>query len=142
MVLRTKFCLSVVLQYLSWYRRSYDSIMVLSLIGDFLPLEKKGMAAGLAVGAVFVANLIMPQVTMQLATLKGGAKSFCGLSFHCPLSVALWLFVLPSKPLQEQSANKPQYLEAFKLILSNKSAIACVVACASLDLILSVLSTQ
>ena len=109
------------------------SIMVLSLIGDFLPLEKKGMAAGLAVGAVFVANLIMPQVTSAITNAEGWREVL--LWFIFPLSIASLLFgffVLPSKPRQEQSANKPQYLEAFKQILSNKSAIACVVAFALL----------
>ncbi len=42
------------------------SIVVLSLIGDFLPLEKKGIAMGLATGGSIIANLVVPQVTSVL----------------------------------------------------------------------------
>ncbi len=41
-------------------------IVVFVLIGDFLPLEKKGMAVGLVMGGVFIANLVMPQLTSKL----------------------------------------------------------------------------
>ena len=57
----------------------------------------------------------------------------CPLWFIFPIAVVSLLFgffVLPSKPRQEQTANKPQYLKTFKQILSNKSALACVVGTA------------
>ena len=103
-------------------------IVVFALIGDFLPLEKKGMAIGLAIGGVFIANLVMPQVTSVITNAAGWR--FVLLWFIFPIAVVSLLFgffVLPSKPRQEQTANKPQYLKAFKQILSNKSALACQV---------------
>ena len=103
-------------------------IVVFALIGDFLPLEKKGMAIGLAMGGVFIANLVMPQVTSVITNAAGWR--FVLLWFIFPIAVVSLLFgffVLPSKPRQEQTANKPQYLKAFKQILSNKSALACQV---------------
>jgi MFS family permease len=106
-------------------------IVVFALIGDFLPLEKKGLAVGLATSGIFIAYLIGPQVTSVITNAAGWR--FVLLWFIFPLSVVSLLFgfsILPSKPRQEQTANKPQYLEAFKQILSNKSALACVVGTA------------
>jgi MFS family permease len=103
------------------------TIVVFALIGDFLPLEKKGMAIGLAISTGFIASLIVPQVTSVITNAMGWR--FVLLWFIFPMSVVSLLFgffVLPSKPLQEQTANKPQYLEAFKQILQNKSALACI----------------
>jgi len=107
------------------------SILVLTLIGDFLPLEKKGMAISLTMTSAFAANLIVPQVTSIVANIAGWRAVL--LWFLFPISIACLLFgffFLPSKPRQEHSANKPKYLEAFKQILLNKSPLACVVATA------------
>jgi predicted MFS family arabinose efflux permease len=106
-------------------------IMIITLIGNFLPLEKKGMAIGLVVGFEFVADLIVAQVTSIITNVAGWRAVL--LWFIFPIAVAsllLGFFVLPSKPHQQQSSNKPQYLEAFKKVLLNKSAIACQVATA------------
>ena len=107
------------------------SIVVLALIGDFLPLEKKGIAIGLAMASAFAANLIVPQVTSLVTNIAGWRAVF--LWFLFPISVASLLFgffFLPSKPRLEHSANKPEYLKAFKQILLNKSPLACVLATA------------
>ncbi|MGA3289881.1 MAG: MFS transporter [Candidatus Bathyarchaeia archaeon] len=106
-------------------------IVVFALIGDFLPLEKKGMAVGLAMAGVFAANLVVPQVTSVITNAAGWRAVL--LWFIFPISVVSLLFgffILPSKPWQEQTANKPQYLNTFKQILLNKSALACVVGTA------------
>ncbi len=103
-------------------------IVVFALIGDFLPLEKKGMAVGLVMGGVFIANLVMPQVTSVITGAAGWRTVL--LWFIFPISVVCLLFgffVLPSKPQLKQAANKSQYFEAFRQILSNKSALACQV---------------
>jgi predicted MFS family arabinose efflux permease len=106
-------------------------IVVFALIGDFLPLEKKGMAIGLVMGGVFIANLVMPQMT-SLITNAAGWRAVL-LWVILPISIVSLLFgfiALPSKPQKEQIVNKPQYLEAFKQILSNKSALACQIGTA------------
>jgi predicted MFS family arabinose efflux permease len=105
---------------------SMTGIVVLALIGDFLPLDKKGLAMGLAMGGAIVANLVVPQVTSFITYASGWR--FVLLWFIFPISLVCLLFgffVLPSNPWSEQSTNKPQYSEAFKQILSNKSALAC-----------------
>lgn len=106
-------------------------IMIITLVGDFLPLKKKGMAVGLVVGFTFAADLIVAQVTSVITNAAGWRAVL--LWFIFPIAVAsllLGFFVLPSKPHQQQSATKPQYLEAFKQVLLNKSALACQVATA------------
>jgi predicted MFS family arabinose efflux permease len=102
------------------------SIVVLVLIGDFLPLDRKGLAMGLAMGGSIVANLVVPQVTSIITNAQGWR--FVLLWFIFPISMVCFLFgffVLPSKPWSRQITSKPQYSEAFKQILSNKSALAC-----------------
>jgi predicted MFS family arabinose efflux permease len=101
-------------------------IVVLALIGDFLPLDKKGLAMGLAMGGTIVANLVVPQVTSIITDTAGWR--FVLLWFIFPISIVcllFGLFVLQSSPWSKHSTNKPQYSEAFKQILSNKSALAC-----------------
>ncbi len=103
-----------------------SGIVVLALIGDFLPLEKKGIAMGLAMGGAIVANLVVPQVTSVITDASGWRVVLLG--FILPTSIVclfFGFFFLPSKPQPEQNTNKLQYFEAFKQILSNKSALAC-----------------
>jgi DHA1 family putative efflux transporter-like MFS transporter len=106
-------------------------IMIITLVGDFLPLKKKGMAIGLVVGFAFVADLVVAQVTSVITNAAGWRAVL--LWFIFPIAVAsllLGFLVLPSKPHQELTADKPQYLEAFKQVLLNKSALACQIATA------------
>lgn len=108
------------------------AIMVFALIGDFFFLQKKGLAIGLATAAGSgLANLIMPQLTSVITDAAGWRAVLLWVIF--PISVAcllLGFFILPSKPRQLQAANKPQYVQAFKQVLINKSAVACVVGTA------------
>jgi len=107
-------------------------IMVYTMIGDFLPLQKKGFAVGLTVASGGgLAQVIMPQVTSVITNAAGWRAVL--LWFIFPLSIVTLLFgffLLPSKPRQDQTANKPKYAMAFKQILTNKSAIACMVGSA------------
>jgi predicted MFS family arabinose efflux permease len=111
------------------------SIVVFSLIGDFLPLEKKGMAVGLAMASAFAANLVVPQVTSAITITMGWRAVL--LWFIFPISIFTLLFgffILPSKPRQEEAPKKPEYLDAFKKILLNKSALSCVLSSAFISI--------
>lgn len=115
--------------------RAMISIMVLSLIGGLFPLEKRGWAIGLTVSASFTALVFVPFLSASIAQVAGW-RSFL-LCLSLPLSIAcipLGLFAIPSKPRQQQAPAHPPYLEAFKQILLNKSAIACVVGATLLAL--------
>lgn len=68
-------------------------IVVLALIGDFLPLERQGMAVGLTVGVGSIANLIMPQVTSIITISVGVAwSSFMVYLSNGSSKFAIWLF--------------------------------------------------
>jgi DHA1 family inner membrane transport protein len=106
-------------------------IMIFIMIGDFLPLQKRGFAVGLVVASGGLVSLIMPQVTSVITNVAGWRAVL--LWFIFPLSLVTLLFgffLLPSKPRQEQTVNKPQYAMAFKQIFTNKSAISCLVGTA------------
>jgi DHA1 family inner membrane transport protein len=107
-------------------------ILVFTMIGDFLPLQKRGIAVGLAVASgAGLGQLIMPQVTSVITNAAGWRAVL--LWFIFPLSLVTLLFgflLLPSKPRRGQTANKPKYAMAFKQILTNKSAVACLVGTA------------
>jgi MFS family permease len=103
------------------------SIVVLSLIGDFLPLEKRGIAMGLAMGGAIIANLVVPQVTSAITTFSGWRVVL--LWFIIPISMVCLFsgfFFIPSSPQMEDNTKKPPYFEAFKQILSSRSALACL----------------
>jgi predicted MFS family arabinose efflux permease len=105
---------------------SMSGIVVLALIGDFLPMEKKGIAMGLAMGGAIVANLVVPQVTSVITNAAGWRVVLLG--FILPISIVCLIsgfFFLPLKPLPKQNTTRLEYFEAYKKILSNKSAVAC-----------------
>ena len=102
------------------------NIIVLVLIGDFLPLEKKGIAMGLAMGGSIIANLLVPQVTSLITNTWGWRVVLLGFIFPLSLVCLVGGFLcLPSKTQLKENTGKIQYFDAFKKILSNKSALAC-----------------
>jgi DHA1 family inner membrane transport protein len=110
---------------------SMISIMVYSLIGELLPLEKRGWAVGLNISTMMF-------VWVVVAPLSGFVESVAGWRLVLPwvvfpTSIAcliLGLLVIPSKPRQEQLPPGSLYLEAFKKVLFNKSAVACLIGTA------------
>lgn len=111
------------------------SIMMLTLVGEHLPLQKRGFAIGLVVAGAGVSQILTPQVTSLISNDLGWRAVI--LWYILPVALVVLLisfFVIPSKSRQEQTSSKPEYLKAFKQILTNKSAIACVVGSALLYL--------
>jgi predicted MFS family arabinose efflux permease len=107
------------------------SIMVFSLIGELLPLKKRGLAVGLAVSTLFFAFVFVAPLSGFIESVAGWRSVL--LWFIFPVSIAcliLCLLVIPSKVRQEQPHVRSLYLEAFKKILFNKSAVACLVGSA------------
>lgn len=108
-----------------------STIMVYSLIGGLLPLEKRGWAVGLAVSAAFFTDVLVAPISGLIADNAGWRSVL--LWFIFPISVVcliLGSFVIPSKPRAEQPSGESQYSAAFKEILLNKSAVACLVGTA------------
>ncbi|MGA3059726.1 MAG: MFS transporter [Candidatus Bathyarchaeia archaeon] len=102
--------------------------MIFTLIGEVLPLQKRGWAIGLVVSSQFFTNLVMSPVTSIIAPVAGWRAVL--LWFILPISMVSLLvcfLTIPSKPHQDQFFAKPEYVKVFKRILTNKSAIACII---------------
>jgi predicted MFS family arabinose efflux permease len=103
--------------------------MIFTLIGEVLPLQKRGWAVGLVVSSQFFTNLIMAPVTSIIAPNAGWHAVLSWFIFPVSLiSLLLGFLAIPSNPRQKPPAAKPEYLKAFKQILTNKSAIACMIS--------------
>ena len=104
-------------------------IMVYTLIGDQLPLERRGWALGLIVSSIMAAGLVVSFLSGLIANVAGWRMVL--LWFIFPLSVVclgLAFLVVPSKQPQLQSADKPSYGQVLKRIFLCKSPIACVIS--------------
>jgi len=104
--------------------------MALALVGDLLPLEKRAKAVGYIVAMSPLSFFVATPITGFLADF--GGWRLVPLLFAAPFSVAGLVFAffgLPSSPSHEQTVkfNKETYLESFKQVLLNKSAVACLV---------------
>lgn len=102
--------------------------MCSTIVGEHLPLERRSNAIGwIHVGAAF-SYLIGAPVTSFLAGHGGWRLAFMG--FMLPISLASLTIVfvgIPSAPGNPKSTMRGgNYLEGFKKILSNKSALACL----------------
>jgi predicted MFS family arabinose efflux permease len=105
------------------------AIMVLTLIGDVLPLHKKGWAIGLVVSMSFITNVIVASLGGFIAQAAGWRAFLEFVMFPFSLACLIVGFlVFPSKINQTAVAEKPAYSKAFREVFSNKSAIACMIA--------------
>lgn len=107
-------------------------VMVFTLIGEQMSLQKRGWAVGLIIGASFAANFLVPLVSIFIYGLAGWRAVI--LWFLLPTTIVTiilgWLIVGSIKV--PPVVQKPEFSRVFKQILSNKSAIACVVSFAFL----------
>ena len=103
-------------------------IMGSTLIGEFFPLEKKAKALGLLLATGSIATLIGAPVTSIIADAEGWRSVLSW--FMLPIAVAslvLVFFVLPSKTRELQLTHKKEpYLNGFRSVLTNVSAVACL----------------
>ncbi len=103
------------------------AIMTFSLVGDLLPLEKRGWAIGLIISTQFLAFAFFAPLSGFIGGIAGWRSVL--LFFIFPLSITcfvLGLIVIPSKSHQDPSPPISEYSKAFKKIFSNKSAVGCL----------------
>jgi len=103
-------------------------VMIMTLIGEQMPLQRRGWAIGLVIGATFAANFIVPQVSVVIFNLEGWRAVLTW--FLLPVTIVSlilsWL-VLQSTKLQSVE-EKPEFSKAYKQIFLNKSAFSCVLS--------------
>jgi MFS transporter, DHA1 family, inner membrane transport protein len=103
------------------------AIISLTLIGDFLPIEKRGLAIGLTVSAGLFAFVIVPPLSSYFLVFASWRSILSW--FMLPLTsicVLLCLLSIPGKPQMQKLFQPDSTLRVFKNVLSNPSAIACV----------------
>lgn len=103
-------------------------IMIYTLIGELFSLEKRGWAVGLAVAAMGANYIIVGPFSGLISDIAGWRSVLLWLIFPFSLACfALGSLVVPSKQPQLQSPTMSLYSKAFRQILLNKSAMACVI---------------
>jgi predicted MFS family arabinose efflux permease len=105
------------------------AIMAYTLIGEFLPSQKKAKAVSYIVAVTALASLVGALVIGFITKVAGWQLNF--LWFVLPVSttgLALAFLALPSKSHEKPlAASKGTYLSSFKQILLNRSAASCLV---------------
>ena len=102
--------------------------MVTTLVGEHLPLERRGNAVGWIVAAGSLSYLIGAPVIGFIAGIGGWRLTLLGFVIPVSLASLFLAFVgLPSTSRkQELTIDKTTYLGGFKGVLFNTSAAACL----------------
>jgi len=103
--------------------------MTTTLVAKHLPLQKRASALGLLMATLSVSYLIGSQVIRFISDFGGWRLAFLVYALPFPLlSLLVILKGLPSESESElTSTSKGSLADGFKGVLSNKSAIACLV---------------
>jgi len=103
-------------------------VMVFTVIGEQMPLERRGWAIGLVTSG-WISSWVIAAFLAGLITNIAGWR-MVPLWFLFPLSLVclvLGLVVIPSKQPQLQAENRFSYVKALKRIFMNRSPAACAV---------------
>ena len=101
---------------------------VFTLIGEYISLAKRANAIGLTVAAGALGYVIGPLLIAWIASL--GGWRLCLVGFVMPVLLVSLLMAsvgVPSASRNIQKSPGRDYLKGFKDVLSNRSAVACIV---------------
>jgi predicted MFS family arabinose efflux permease len=104
--------------------------MTTTLVAKHLPLQKRASALGLLMATLSVSYLIGSQVIRFISDIGGWRLAFLVYALPFPLLSILLIFKgLPSESESElTSTSKGSLADGFKGVLSNRSAIACLLS--------------
>ena len=103
------------------------SPMTMALIGEHLPLEKRANAVGWVVAGGALVYVIGAPIIAFMSGLGGWRLPI--LEFIIPvllISLFLAFIGLPSASAHQTTTDRTTYLQSFKEILMNRSAVACL----------------
>jgi predicted MFS family arabinose efflux permease len=98
-----------------------------SILGEYLPLDKRASTMGWMIGASAAAYLIGAPVFAYISGVGGWRWAFLG--FVLPMTVLSLIFAaygLP-RPRSDEGAGGGSVVEAFRAVFTNASAAACLV---------------
>lgn len=102
--------------------------MVITLIAEHLPQERRAGAIGWTFASVSLTNLFGSPIVNYMASLSGWRWAFIG--FVLPLSVLSLLLVAKKVPYKsdnvQSTMNRGSYVKGFKAVFLNRSATACL----------------
>ena len=103
--------------------------MVTTLVGDHLPLHRRGTAVGWIIAAGSLSYVVGAPVISLIAAVGGWRLTLVGFVIPISLvSLVLAIVGLPSSPRTQQvGLDGTMYLRSFKGALLNTSAAACLV---------------
>lgn len=126
--LASSFNLMLMLYSISGVGTAMVTPMAITLIGDYLSLDRRTNAIGWIVASGALTYIIGAPVISFIASF--GGWRFVLLGFVLPISLAsllLAFFGLPSESRNHEPAvSKGVYLRSFEGVLSNRSATACL----------------
>lgn len=103
--------------------------MASALVGAHIPLEKRSNAIGWILAGGSISYLVGAPVVSYLAGLGGWKMAFLG--FMLPVSLVSLLLTFIGVPKENINPESPtrgsNYLDGFKKVLTNRSAVACLV---------------
>lgn len=108
------------------------SPMSFALVGELLPLEKRSSATGWIFAGSALSSLIGIQVIGYIAGISSWRLVFLGFVFPIALISLIVAYIgIPSEPVgSASSVSEGYYLEGFREVFSNRSAIACLIGTA------------
>ena len=108
-----------------------SSIAFITLIGDFVPQQRKAKAVSYVAAVSYLAFFVGARVVPVVADL--GTWRYAYLLLALPFAVAalaVSFFRIPSASHEHKpEVSRKEYVRSFKHIFLNKSATACLVAC-------------
>ncbi len=105
------------------------AVMGMTMVGDFMPLNKKAKTVSYLVAATAAATVISVPVINVITNFGGWRLNF--LFFAMPVSIfglLLAFLALPKTPRKQKTApNGNVYLNSFRRVLLNRSAAFCLI---------------
>jgi predicted MFS family arabinose efflux permease len=100
-----------------------------ALVGAHIPLEKRSNAIGWILAGGSISYLVGAPVVSYLAGLGGWKMAFLGFMLPVSLVSLLLAFIgVPEENINPESPTRGlNYLDGFKKVLANRSAVACLV---------------
>ncbi|UCD45752.1 MAG: MFS transporter [Candidatus Bathyarchaeota archaeon] len=100
-----------------------------ALVGAYIPLDKRSNAIGWILAGGSISYLVGAPVVSYLAGLGGWKMAFLG--YMLPVSLVSLLLAFTGIPKETINPESPigglNYLDGFKEVLANRSAVACLI---------------